>query len=93
MPEIPILDDDYWTALEILSEANAQHVFQIAYHRDFTLWKPSYSRPCGVAKSFEAASWDQISQSGLGVDMGWLRTDRSAAGYARPSPPAARSPR
>jgi Putative peptidoglycan binding domain/Trypsin-like peptidase domain len=46
---------------EILSEANAQHVFQIAYHRDFTPWKPAYSRPCGVAKSFEAASWDQIS--------------------------------
>jgi protease YdgD len=46
---------------EILSAAKAQHVFQIAYHRDFTPWKPAYSRPCGVAKSFEAASWDQIS--------------------------------
>jgi hypothetical protein len=46
---------------EILSEAGKQHVFQIAYHRDFTPWKLAYSRPCGVAKSFPAASWEQIS--------------------------------
>jgi hypothetical protein len=47
---------------EVLAEANAQRVFQIAYHRDHTPWKPAYSRPCSVAKSFETADWDQITQ-------------------------------
>ena len=44
----------------ILSEAAAQHVFQIAYHRDYMPWKLAYSRPCGVTKSFEAVDWKQI---------------------------------
>jgi len=47
---------------QILSEAVAQHVFQIAYHRDYMHWKLAYSRPCGVAKSFEGAGWKQIER-------------------------------
>ena len=47
---------------QIVSEAGAQHVFQIAYHRDYIPWKPAYSRPCGVAKSFEAADWKRIER-------------------------------
>jgi protease YdgD len=45
---------------QILSEAIAQRVFQIAYHRDYIPWKPAYSRPCGVAKSFGPVDWKQI---------------------------------
>jgi protease YdgD len=47
---------------QVLTEAAAQRVFQIAYHRDYTPWKLSYSRPCDVAKSFETADWPQITQ-------------------------------
>ena len=47
---------------QILSEAAAKHVFQIAYHRDYTPWKLAYSRPCGVAKSFEPVDWRQIAR-------------------------------
>jgi len=47
---------------QILSEAGAQHVFQIAYHRDFMPWRLAYSRPCGVARSFEAVGWRQIER-------------------------------
>ena len=46
----------------ILREAGAEHVFQIAYHRDYTPWKLAYSRPCGVAKSFGAVDWKQIER-------------------------------
>jgi len=35
-------------------------VFQIAYHRDYIPWKPAYSRPCGVARSFGPVDWKQI---------------------------------
>jgi V8-like Glu-specific endopeptidase len=47
---------------QVLSEASAQHVFQLAYHRDYTPWKLAYSRPCGVAKSFGAVEWKQIER-------------------------------
>ena len=47
---------------QILSEAGAQRVFQIAYHRDYMPWRLAYSRPCGVARSFEAVRWPQIER-------------------------------
>src|SRR5262245_27867627 len=46
----------------ILSEAGAQHVFQVAYHRDYLPWRLAYSRPCTVARSFEAVGWRQIER-------------------------------
>jgi Putative peptidoglycan binding domain/Trypsin-like peptidase domain len=46
----------------ILSEAGAQRVFQVAYHRDYLPWRLAYSRPCAVARSFEAAGWRQIER-------------------------------
>jgi protease YdgD len=47
---------------DIIREAKAGRVFQIAYHRDFTPWKLALSRPCGVSRSFEAADWTTIAQ-------------------------------
>jgi protease YdgD len=47
---------------EIVSQARAHRVFQIAYHRDFTPWKLAFSRPCGVGKSFDAADWATITR-------------------------------
>lgn len=46
----------------VMKEADAGHVFQVSYHRDFTPWKLAYSRPCGVARSFETADWKTITQ-------------------------------
>jgi protease YdgD len=47
---------------QIMAHASANRVFQISYHRDFTPWRLAYSRPCGVAKSFETADWGTIAQ-------------------------------
>lgn len=47
---------------QIIAHAGANRVFQVSYHRDFTPWRLAYSRPCGVAKSFETADWGTIAQ-------------------------------
>lgn len=43
-------------------EAKAGHVFQISYHRDFTQWRPAYSRPCEVKRDFAGADWPTIAR-------------------------------
>jgi V8-like Glu-specific endopeptidase len=58
----------------VLSEAAAQRVFQIAYHRDYIPWKPAYSRPCGVAKSFGTVDWKQIARDFAEPDALLLHT-------------------
>ena len=47
---------------QILKEAEAKRVFQIAYHRDYTQWKLAYAQPCGVSRSFEHTEWSTISR-------------------------------
>ncbi len=47
---------------QLMAEAGAKRVFQISYHRDFTPWRLAYSRPCGVARDFDGASWAPIGQ-------------------------------
>ena len=74
---------------QILSEATAQHVFQIAYHRDFTPWKLAYSRPCGVAKSFEAGRLEQIERDFAEPEALLLHTC-DTGGASSGSPHAAR---
>jgi protease YdgD len=46
----------------IIAAAAANRIFQVSYHRDFSPWKLAYSRPCGVARSFEAADWATIAR-------------------------------
>lgn len=46
---------------QVIAEAAAGRVFQIAYHRDFTPWRLVYSKPCQVARSFPTADWATIS--------------------------------
>jgi Putative peptidoglycan binding domain/Trypsin len=50
------------TMAEVQSRADAKQVFQIAYHRDFTQWRPAYSKPCEVKRSFNGADWPIISK-------------------------------
>lgn len=47
---------------QVIAEAAAGRVFQVAYHRDFTPWRLAYSKPCDVARSFPGADWATISQ-------------------------------
>jgi protease YdgD len=47
---------------EIITAADARRVFHVSYHRDFTPWKPAYSRACSVARNFEGADWDSIAR-------------------------------
>jgi V8-like Glu-specific endopeptidase len=46
---------------DIIAASEAGQVFQLAYHRDFVLWKQAYSKPCKAAKSFEDADWPTVS--------------------------------
>ncbi len=46
---------------QVVAEALAGRVFQIAYHRDFTMWRQAYSKPCAVQKDFERADWATIA--------------------------------
>jgi V8-like Glu-specific endopeptidase len=59
---------------QIMAQADAKRVFQISYHRDFTPWRLAYSRPCDVARSFEAASWNAIAQDFSDPDLLLLHT-------------------
>jgi hypothetical protein len=47
---------------QILKEAEAKRIFQIAYHRDYAQWKLAYAQPCGVSRSFEDTEWSTISR-------------------------------
>jgi len=46
----------------IIAAAAAGQIFQISYHRDFMPWRPAYSRPCEVARSFATADWATIAR-------------------------------
>ena len=46
---------------DVVREATASRVFQIAYHRDYTLWRQAYSTPCTVARQFGSATWATIA--------------------------------
>jgi hypothetical protein len=50
------------TIEEVLVESAAKRMFQIAYHRDFTPWRPAYSRPCSASKDFHSVDWKQIER-------------------------------
>jgi protease YdgD len=59
---------------QVLNEAAAQRVFQVAYHRDFAPWRLAYSRPCVVERNFEAADWATIAQDFADPGMLLLHT-------------------
>jgi V8-like Glu-specific endopeptidase len=45
---------------DIIAASEAGRVFQLAYHRDFILWKQAYSKPCKAGKTFEDADWPTV---------------------------------
>ena len=55
-------------------ESRAGRVFQISYHRDFTQWKPAYSKPCAVARDFDNAEWSTIAPDFLEAERMILHT-------------------
>ena len=50
------------TIEEVLAESAANRMFQIAYHRDFTPWRPAYSRPCSAGRDYGPMGWKQIER-------------------------------
>ena len=59
---------------ELIAESHAGRVFQISYHRDFTQWKPAYSKPCAVARDFDNAEWSTIAPDFLQAERMILHT-------------------
>ena len=59
---------------EVQIRATEQKVFQIAYHRDYTQWRPAYSKPCEVKRSFNGADWSTISKDFSNSDQLLLHT-------------------
>ena len=56
-----VLDFEPMPTDDVVRAATAGQVFQIAYHRDFTLWRQAFSTPCEVARSFGSVSWATIA--------------------------------
>jgi V8-like Glu-specific endopeptidase len=59
---------------EVIKRAAAGQVFQVAYHRDYTQWRPAYSKPCEVKRAFETATWETISKDFSNPDSLLLHT-------------------
>ena len=49
------------TTPELERQSEAGRVFQVSYHRDFTLWRPAYSKPCRIARDYPQADWKTIA--------------------------------
>jgi hypothetical protein len=47
---------------DLVREADAKRLFQVAYHRDFSNWRLAYSKPCEAARSFPGASRQTIAK-------------------------------
>ena len=53
---------------QVMAEAEAGHVFQLSYHRDWTQWRLAYSKPCTVARNFKGVPWSSIAPDFLNAD-------------------------
>ena len=47
---------------QIIAAAEADQIFQVSYHRDFTPWKLALAKPCTVSRSFEGVPWNTIAE-------------------------------
>ena len=56
-----VLEIESASTEQVVREAKAGKVFQISYHRDFVQWRPAYSKPCAVARSFAGVDWPTIA--------------------------------
>lgn len=45
----------------LITESAAGRIFQVSYHRDWAQWRPSYSKPCAIARDFERIAWPSIA--------------------------------
>jgi Putative peptidoglycan binding domain/Trypsin-like peptidase domain len=61
-------------AEDAVREAREGRVFQIAYHRDFRLWRQAYSKPCQVERSFPGVDWKTIAADFKAPDAILLHT-------------------
>jgi V8-like Glu-specific endopeptidase len=54
---------------DLVREADAKRLFQVAYHRDFANWRLAYSKPCDAARSFNGATRSTIAKDFTDVDQ------------------------
>ncbi|MDX2204596.1 MAG: peptidoglycan-binding protein [Hyphomicrobiaceae bacterium] len=47
---------------QVIAEAAAGRVFQLAYHRDFQPYRLAYSSPCTVERNFPDAEWAVVAK-------------------------------
>lgn len=59
---------------KLIEEGRAGRVFQVSYHRDYTQWKPAYSKPCTVARDFDNAEWPTIAPDFIEAERMILHT-------------------
>ncbi len=57
------------TPAEIIAQSDAGRLFQVSYHRDWTQWRPAYSKPCRAARDFGAVQWSTISPDFMNADQ------------------------
>lgn len=50
------------TTEQIMAAADADQVFHVSYHRDFTPWKLALAKPCKVSRTFEGTEWKTIAE-------------------------------
>ncbi len=49
-------------AEQVMAEAAAGRIFQLAYHRDHQPYRLAYSKPCAVDRTFPGAEWSTVSK-------------------------------
>ncbi len=59
---------------ELIAAAGKKKIFQVSYHRDWAQWRPSYSKPCAVARDFDQAKWTSIAPDFLKAEQMVLHT-------------------
>jgi protease YdgD len=47
---------------QVIAEAAAGRVFQLAYHRDYQPYRLAYSKPCAIERNYPDADWTIISK-------------------------------
>jgi hypothetical protein len=57
-----VLKVDPMPVPDLIKKAEANKVFQVAYHWDYKHWKLAYSKPCQVQRDFDEIKWRFIKK-------------------------------
>lgn len=68
------------TVEDVMREARAGRIYNIAYHRDLPKLRPMLARPCRVKRSFKNAAWSTIGRDFADPEQLLLHTCDTGAG-------------